>query len=81
MNMRASVRELRNSMKLILGAVQHGEEVIIYSREQAIARIVPINTIDDVKQDYGFGMWCDDADKKNVAKYVRKLRKGRIHDF
>lgn len=79
--MKTSIRELRNSMKLILDQVQHGEEVEIYSRETPIAKIIPIKNSAKCQEDYGFGMWGDDGEKSDVAKYVRKLRQGRSHDF
>ncbi len=68
-------------MKQILSAVQHGEEVVVYSRNRAIAKIVPIKISDTIKEDYGFGMWRDDVTTKDVDQYVRKLRKGRVHDL
>ncbi len=79
--MKASIRELRIFMKRILGFVQHGEEVIIYSRGQPIAKIIPIRKKQIPQEAYGFGMWEDYAEIKDVDHYVRKLRKGRKHDI
>lgn len=79
--MKTTIRRLRNSMKQILGAVQHGEEVVIYLRKQAIAKIVPIQKPREADKDYGFGMWSDHENMIDVPGYLRKLRKGRQHDI
>lgn len=79
--MKTSIRELRGSLKHILYAVQHGEEVVIYSHSQPIATIVPIEKTQEIKEDFGFGMWRDDETKSDVDTYVRNMRKGRKHDL
>lgn len=79
--MKTSIRNLRNSMKIILTAVQHGEEVVIYSHKLPIAKIVPLKKKSESHEDEAFGMWDDYAAIKNVDKYVRRLRKGRRHDI
>ena len=79
--MKTSIRNLRVAMKQILIAVQHGEEVVIYSRKHPIAKIVPISESKDIEQDYGFGMWSDHEPSVHVSSYLRKLRKGRKHDL
>jgi prevent-host-death family protein len=80
--MKASIRELRIAMKQILGAVQHyGEEVIIYSRNKPIAKIIPYSKKLPTREDYGFGMWGGHEDMSDVDQYVRKLRKGRRRDI
>jgi len=78
--MKTSVKELRGSMKQVLDRVQHGEEVEVYLRDKAIAKIIPIKVRAKVKEDYGFGMWSDRGDMKDVDQYVRGLRRGRSHD-
>ncbi|MFI5342668.1 MAG: type II toxin-antitoxin system prevent-host-death family antitoxin [Chlamydiales bacterium] len=78
--MKTSIRELRNSMKRVLERVQHGEEIEVYSREIPIAKIIPIKKVSKTKEDYGFGMWKDREEFKDVDKYVRNLRKGRSYD-
>jgi len=78
--MKTSVRELRNSMKRVLDRVQHGEEVEVYLREKPIAKIIPIKKGPKVKEDYGFGMWSDRREMKDVDEYVRGMRSGRSHD-
>jgi antitoxin (DNA-binding transcriptional repressor) of toxin-antitoxin stability system len=57
--MKTSIRRLRLSMKQILGAVQQGEEVVIYLQKKPIAKIVPIKEARQPEKDYGFGMWSD----------------------
>lgn len=79
--MKASIRELRSSMKRLLYAVQHGEEVVIYSHDRAIATIVPIKKSAEKIEDYGFGMWQDYSALSDVSNYLRKIRKGRHHDM
>ena len=80
--MKTSIRELRIAMKRIFNAVQHGEVVTVYSRKQAIAKIIPIEKSEPADKDQGFGMWSDYSETTNVNSYVRKLRKGRKkHDF
>jgi antitoxin (DNA-binding transcriptional repressor) of toxin-antitoxin stability system len=78
--MKTSVKELRASMKQVLDRVQHGEEVEVYLRDKAIAKIIPIKERVKVKEDYGFGMWSDRADMKDADQYVRGMRRGRSHD-
>ena len=79
--MKTSVRELRSSMKRILYAVQHGEEVMIYSHDRAIAKIVPLEkSPETTTEDYGFGMWKDYPETSDVGNYLRNIRKGRRHD-
>lgn len=79
--METSIRELRTSMKRIFDYVQQGEEVLVYLREKPIAKIVPIEKPMTPKEDYGFGMWRDRDKMADVDQYIRKLRKGRTHDF
>lgn len=77
--MKTSIRELRTSTKSILNSVKQGKEVLVYSHKQPIAKIVPFYESDVKKQDYGFGMWADRGDIKDVENFARKLRKGRRH--
>lgn len=79
--MKTSIRGLRIGMKRILNAVQHGEVVTVYSRKQAIAKIIPIGKPELADKDQGFGMWSDYSEAADVNSFVRKLRKGRKHDF
>lgn len=77
--MRASIRELRESMKRILDRVRNGEEVIVFSHKEPIARIVKISSKNHSFETIGFGMWGDYQDTQDVAAFARKLRKGRKH--
>ena len=78
--MKTSMRNLRNAMKSIFDAVRRGEEVIVYSHKQPLAKIIPIKNDTPEFKNIGFGMWSDNADSQNVAAYARQLRKGRHHD-
>lgn len=79
--MKATVLDLRYRTKDVLNAVERGETVTILYRGKPKARIVPLEpagerkTIADSKL---FGMWKDREDMKDVAAYVRKLRRGRF---
>lgn len=74
--MKTFIKELRAIMKLVLSRVQHGEKVEVYLRDEPSAKIVPIQR----KEDYGFGMWSDRRDMKDVEQYVRGMRRGHSHD-
>ena len=52
----------------------------MYLREKPIAKIIPIKKGPKVKEDYGFGMWSDRREMKDVDEYVRGMRSGRSHD-
>ncbi len=68
-------------MKRILGVVQRGQVVTVYSRKLPIAKIIPINKRQTEIQEVGFGMWKDYSEIADVNKYLRKIRKGRQHDI
>jgi len=63
-------------MKRVLDCVEHGEEVEVHLGEKPIAKIIPIKKVFKVKEDYGFGMWSDRRDMKNVDQYVRGMKRG-----
>ncbi|MBS0350760.1 MAG: type II toxin-antitoxin system prevent-host-death family antitoxin [Proteobacteria bacterium] len=48
--MQTSIRNLRISMRQILEAVRHGEEVVIYSRNQPIAKIIPLSEPHEIEE-------------------------------
>lgn len=80
--MKTSICQLRNTMKLVFDAVNAGEEVTVYSHKKAIAKITRIDQVQKKShfdEEHGFGMWRDHPDLQDVAKYARKLRKGRHH--
>jgi hypothetical protein len=80
--MKASFVDLRKKSAEIIRALDRNEKVTLYYRGRAKAVIVPIGG--EVKrptvkaEDHpAFGMWADRDDMKDVAGYVRTLRKGR----
>ena len=77
--MYASAKDLRFHSKNLLDAVSRGEEIIITYRGKPCAKLTSL-TEDSKKQkqsDPLFGIWRDHADSKDVASYIRNLRKGR----
>lgn len=78
--MHATAKELRFNSKKILDVVSRGEEVIITYRGKPCAKLMPLTKDDkqEKQSDPLFGIWKDHDDSKEVAKYVRILRKGRF---
>lgn len=77
--MKTSIKQLRSETKKIFGAVKQGQVVDIYYHNKQIAKIIPVEdtTVSNSFEDYGFGMWNDYTEAKNVLEFSRKLRKGR----
>ena len=78
--MHASAKDLRFYSKNLLDAVSRGEEVIITYRGKPCAKLTSLaeNAKKQRQSDPLFGIWKDHTDSKDVAKYVRNLRKGRF---
>ena len=78
--MHATAKELRFNSKRLLDVVSRGEEIIITYRGKPCAKLTPFTKEDYKKSQYDplFGIWKDHADSKDVAKYVKHLRKGRF---
>ena len=78
--MHATAKDLRFNSKKLLDVVSRGEEVIITYRGKPCAKLTPLTKEDDKKSqsDSLFGIWKDHDDSRDVAKYVRTLRKGRF---
>ena len=77
--MHATAKELRFNSKNLLDVVSRGEEVIITYRGKPCAKLAPLDEVDK-KESQGdplFGIWKDHKPTKDVAKYVRNLRRGR----
>jgi prevent-host-death family protein len=76
-----TIKKLRSSTKEVLNSVAQGNEVIVTNRGKAYVKIVPVktSTTSSVKKETPkfFGMWKDREDMKDVAAYVRNLRKPR----
>jgi len=78
--MNVSTVHLRYRTKDILRAVERGESVTVLHRGKEKARIVPPLTNGDsegLRTPEAFGLWKDRKDLRDVATYVRKLRRPR----
>ena len=80
--MKATAKDLRFHSKEILETVMRGEEVIITYRGKPSAKIVPVGNRNSEAdpQHKLFGIWADHDESKDVEKYIRRIRAGRIHD-
>jgi len=77
--MKATAKDLRFHSRELLDTVNRGEEVVITYRGRPCAKLVPIEQGSKNKKESDlFGIWKDNPDVKDVDKYVRKLRKGRL---
>jgi antitoxin (DNA-binding transcriptional repressor) of toxin-antitoxin stability system len=80
--MKASFVDLRKKSAEIIRAIERNERITLYYRGRPKAVIVPIGgeaekpTI-NAEDHPAFGMWADRDDMKDVAGYVRNLRKRR----
>ena len=82
--MKATVLDLRYRTKDILKAVERGETVTVLYRGKEKARILPPPSKKegkDLRADKAFGLWKDRKDMRNVAAFVRDMRKGRFSDL
>jgi len=79
--MKVSAVDLRYRMKDILRALERNEPVTIlyHGKERGILKPMEAQGADPVRvEDHpAFGMWRAHTEKKDVAAYVRSLRKGR----
>lgn len=77
--MKATAKDLRFRSKVLIDAVNRGEEVVITFRGKPCAKLVPYQ---ETKKQTGknelFGIWKDNDTVQNVDEYVRNLRKGRF---
>ena len=82
--MKATVLDLRYRTKDVLKAVERGETVTVLYRGKEKARILPPPSKKqrgDLRTDKAFGLWKDRKDVRNVAAFVRNMRKGRFFDL
>jgi prevent-host-death family protein len=82
--MKATILDLRYRTKDVLKAVERGETVTVLHRGKEKARIIaarPPRIRPKVRASGAFGMWKDRTDLRDVPKYVRMLRQGRLHDL
>jgi len=79
--MKASILDLRRKMKDVLKALDHNEPVTLTHRGKKKGIIYPSGgeRHGDLKvaESEAFGMWKDHEDFRDVARSVRKIRKGR----
>ncbi len=76
--MKASAKDLRFHSKEILETISRGEEVIITYRGKPHAVMTPVKTEKSYDSGHNlFGIWKDNDEIKDVAGYVRQIRKGR----
>ena len=69
-------------MKDVLRALDRGESVTILYRGKERAVLVPSRGPKrgrrPLTEHPAFGMWADRADMRDVGRYVRRLRRGRV---
>ena len=78
--MKISAKELRTKTRLMLDAIDRGEEVTITYRGKPRARVVPLDADpgDGTTHDPPvFGIWKDRRDVEDVQRYVDAIRKAR----
>ena len=80
--MKASFVDLRKKSAQIIRALDRNEKITVYYRGRPKAVMLPISTEVEkpaikAEDHPAFGMWADRDDMKDVAGYVRRLRKGR----
>lgn len=79
--MQISAKELRTKTRLMLDAIDRGEEVTITYRGKPRARVVPLDP-DPGERATGdppvFGIWEDRRDVEDVQSYVDAIRKARL---
>lgn len=78
--MKLSFLDLRKKPGKLLEALERRESVTISRRGKQIARVTPVENQKGVAvADHpAFGMWADNTEMADVAKAVRKMRKGRF---
>ena len=78
--MKAAALDLRRHTRDILRAIERGETITILFRGKEKALISPLPRGQrSVREHPAFGMWRDRADTRDVAGFVRHLRKARAH--
>jgi prevent-host-death family protein len=79
--MEITTKQLRIQPGRVISQVNNGQEITITYRGKACAKIIPINTKQNINLEEAdnelFGMWKDRKDMENVDQYVRNIRKGR----
>ena len=77
--MKATVRDLKFNTRELLESISRGEQVIITYRGKPHAKLIPSNPSSKTKGQTTNplrGIWKDHRERKDVYKYIRKIRKG-----
>jgi hypothetical protein len=81
--MKASFVDLRKKSGQIIRALGRNEAVTVLYRGRVAAIMQPVGgpaaTKTAATNHPAFGIWADRDDMKDVAAYVRRLRRGRFH--
>jgi antitoxin (DNA-binding transcriptional repressor) of toxin-antitoxin stability system len=81
--MKAGILDLRRRMAEVLRALDRNEPVTILYRGRVKAILLPAGKdrkqLGPVSEHPAFGIWHDHEEIKEVAAFVRGLRKGRFH--
>ena len=75
--MKISAKELRTKTRLMLDAIDRGEQVTITYRGKPRARVVPLDAApaeEALEDPPVFGIWRDRDDVEDVQRYVDGLR-------
>ncbi|KIM11455.1 MAG: hypothetical protein KU37_04355 [Sulfuricurvum sp. PC08-66] len=73
--MTTTAKELRFNINKLFEVLGRGEEVTITYRGKPKAKLLPIQSSHEDKEDVMFGMWKDKP--QEVDEEIRALRKGR----
>jgi antitoxin (DNA-binding transcriptional repressor) of toxin-antitoxin stability system len=79
--MRVTVLDLRRRMRTVISALDRNEPVTVLYRGRPKGVIYPAPVARrrrSLREHPAFGMWKDRADMRDVGRYVRRLRKGRV---
>ena len=83
LKMQATAKDLRFHSTDLLNTVKRGEEVVISYHGKTCAKLVPIEDkteiLDSEDENELFGIWSDNDETKDVIKYSRNARKGRVN--
>lgn len=77
--MKVAAKDIGIHSKVLLDAVNNGEDVIITFRGKPCAKLVPyeqaVKSADRNNKNDLFGIWADRTDIESVEEYMQSLRK------
>lgn len=79
--MKLTFVELERNPRILLGALERGEEVLLLRGGKELAIIQPVTSKkkkSSLRKNPAFGMWADRSEMKEPTTYVRKIRQGRF---